>query len=419
MTANTQPTMNVNPRSAWPLLLASAAILMITMGARQTTGLFMSPINTATGLGIGAISFALAIGQFVWGAAQPVFGAVADKFGASRVIIAGAFMLAIGLAITPFMQSSAGLIVAMGILTAAGAGAGSFSILIGATAQRIPAEKRSFAAGFINAGGSFGQFVFAPLMQAIINGFGWVAAIVSMAVVTLGTIPLAWPLRKQRDLVPKDVPAHPSAASIVEDRGLTQQLRVAFRDPSYLCLHAGFFTCGFHIAFLVTHLPGEVALCSLSPQVAANSLALIGLFNIMGSLTIGVLGQRYRMKYLLALMYASRAVLIVLYLLAPKTALVFYMFSAALGFTWLATVPPTAGLVGKLFGARYLATLFGLTLLSHQVGGFLGAWLGGLAFERDHDYLWMWYADIALATAAALINLPIREKKIERRLVPA
>ena len=419
MTAATGRAGPSSARSTWPLMLAAAAILMITMGARQTTGLFISPINTATGLGIVSISFALAVGQLMWGFAQPVFGAVADKFGASRVIIVGALMLAGGLAITPLMSSQIGLIFAMGILTAAGAGAGSFSILIGATAQRIPAEKRSFAAGFLNAGSSFGQFVFAPLMQLIIGAAGWVWAMLSMAAITLLTIPLTWPLRKQRDLLPKGAPAHPVASDVINDIGLKRQLREAFRDPSYLYLHAGFFTCGFHIAFLVTHLPGEVALCSLSPQVAANSLALIGLFNIAGSLSIGLLGQRYRMKYLLALMYASRAVLILLYLFAPKTPLTFYVFAAALGFTWLATVPPTAGLVGKLFGVRYLGTLFGLTLLTHQIGGFLGAWLGGLVIARNNDFLWMWYADIALAIAAALINLPIRENKVALRAATA
>ncbi|TFV95208.1 MFS transporter, partial [Oxalobacteraceae bacterium OM1] len=201
--------------------------------------------------------------------------------------------------------------------------------------------------------------------------------------------------------------------------GLGAQLRTALRDRSYLFLHAGFFTCGFHIAFLVTHLPGEVALCNLPAGVSATSLALIGLFNIAGSLSAGALSARYRMKHLLALMYASRAVLIVVYLLAPKTAMTFYVFAAALGFTWLATVPPTAGLVGKLFGTRYMATLFGLTLLSHQIGGFFGAWLGGLSFARWGNYTWMWYADIVLALAAALINLPIREAKVVPRPVAA
>ena len=415
----------MTPRAAWLLILAASAILMITMGARLTTGLFMSPINTATGLGIASISFAMAIGQFVWGAAQPVFGAVADKWGSSRVIILGAFLLAGGTALTPFMSSQWGLMLSLGFLSAAGAGAGSFSILIGATAQRLPAARRPFAAGFINAGGSFGQFVFAPLMQAIISSAGWVAAMLTMAATTLLTIPLAWPLRKGAGLTRSD-PAEPASAAKaaaeaaaapaapVSEMGLGAQIKIALRDRSYLFLHAGFFTCGFHIAFLVTHLPGEVALCNLSPGVSATALALIGLFNIAGSLTAGALSTRYRMKSLLALMYASRAVIIVAYLLAPKTAMTFYIFAGALGFTWLATVPPTAGLVGKLFGMRYLSTLFGLTLLSHQVGGFFGAWLGGLSFVTYGDYTWMWYADIVLAIGAALINLPIREAHVVR-----
>ncbi|MDQ1831145.1 MFS transporter [Massilia scottii] len=410
------PTQNeMTPRAAWLLILAASAILMITMGARLTTGLFLSPINTATGLGVASISFAMAIGQFVWGAAQPVFGAVADKWGSAKVIILGAVMLAAGMAATPFVSSQWGLMLTMGLLTAAGAGAGSFSILIGATAQRLPAARRPFAAGFINAGGSFGQFVFAPLMQAIINSAGWIAAMLTMAATTLLTIPLAWPLRKGAGLAKADpaVVAPPKPVE-VPGIGLGAQIKIALRDRSYLCLHAGFFTCGFHIAFLVTHLPGEVALCSLPAGVSANALALIGLFNIAGSLTAGALSTRYRMKSLLALMYASRAVIVIAYLLAPKTPMTFYVFAGALGFTWLATVPPTAGLVGKLFGMRYLSTLFGLTLLSHQVGGFFGAWLGGLSFVAYGDFTWMWYADIVLALAAALINLPIREAHVVR-----
>ncbi len=403
----------MTPRAAWLLILAASAILMITMGARLTTGLFMSPINTSTGLGIASISFALAIGQFVWGAAQPVFGAVADKYGSAKVIILGALMLAAGMALTPFVSSQSGLMFTMGFLSAAGAGAGSFSILIGATAQRLPAARRPFAAGFINAGGSFGQFVFAPLMQVIISSAGWIAAMLTMAATTLLTIPLAWPLRRGAGITA--VAGAPVAKPVqAPGMGLGKQIKIALKDPSYLFLHAGFFTCGFHIAFLVTHLPGEVALCGLSAGVSATALALIGLFNIAGSLTAGALSTRYRMKSLLALMYASRAVIIVIYLLAPKTPLTFYIFAGALGFTWLATVPPTAGLVGKLFGMRYLSTLFGLTLLSHQIGGFLGAWLGGLSFVHFGDYTWMWYADILLAVGAALINLPIREAHVVR-----
>ncbi|WP_027863865.1 MFS transporter [Massilia alkalitolerans] len=411
----------MTPRATWMLILAASTILMITMGARLTTGLFLSPINTSTGLGVASISFAMAVAQLMWGASQPVFGAIADKCGAARVIVIGGIMLAAGTAATPFVDSEWGLLLTMGILSAAGAGAGSFSILIGATAQRLPAERRAFASGFINAGGSFGQFVFAPLMGAIIAGAGWVMAMLTMAAATLLTIPLALGMRSKKTAAP--VSSRPATAATsaptVPGITLTEQLRQAMRDRSYLCLHLGFFTCGFHIAFLVTHLPQEVALCGLPAGVSATALALIGLFNIGGSLAAGMLASRFRLKSLLTIIYASRAVLIVLYLLAPKTALTFYLFAGALGFTWLATVPPTAGLVGKLFGMRYLATLFGMTLLSHQIGAFFGAWLGGLSFVRFGDYTWMWYADILLALAAALINLPIREAKVVRPALTA
>lgn len=389
----------------WGLLLPAAAILMITMGARQTTGLFVSPINTATGLGIVSISLALAVGQFVWGAAQPVFGLIADRRGPVAVVIAGALMIAVGLALTPHMQSSLGLTMTLGVIVAAGAGAGSFSTLIGAASQRLPADKRSFAGGFINAGGSFGQFLFAPLVERMITGIGWANAMYGLAAISLLCVPLAWLLR-----APGPTPvAAQAAATAAPAQNLRQQLRSAFADRSYLLLHAGFFTCGFHIAFLITHLPGEIALCQLPTTVSAVSLALIGLANIAGSLGAGYLGGRYRMKHLLFWMYLSRAVIMLAYLAAPKTALTFYIFAFALGLTWLATVPPTAGLVGKLFGVRYLATLFGLTLLSHQIGGFFGAWLGGIAIDKTGNYVWMFYADALLALAAALLNLPIRE----------
>lgn len=396
----------VVPAMHWGLLITAATMLMITMGVRQTTGLFLQPIHQSTGVGIAAISFALAIGQFVWGAVQPVFGAIADKHGSTRILMAGGILLALGMALTPLMSSQLGLMFTLGLLTAAGAGAGSFSILIGATASRLAPEKRSFAAGFINAGGSLGQFVFAPLVQLSITAAGWGVAMFGLAAVSLLTLPLAWPLRRK----PVAAPAATASPQRAVEMTLREQLRIALRDRSYWLLHLGFFTCGFHIAFLVTHLPGEIALCGLSPGVAGASIALIGLFNVLGSLVAGALGQRYRMKLILAVMYASRAVMIVIYLVSPPTPMTFYIFAAALGFTWLATVPPTAGLIGKLFGPRYLGTLFGLTLLSHQIGGFFGAWLGGVAMERLGDYTWMWYADIALALIAAVANLPIREK---------
>jgi predicted MFS family arabinose efflux permease len=395
------------PLTRWQIIAligVAAAILMITMGVRQTTGLYLLPITQSTGVSIVAFSFALAVGQFIYGAAQPLFAALADKYGPIRMIVIGALLLALGAVLTPRMTTDAGFLVTMGIMSAAGAAAGSFSILLGIAAQRLPAHKRSSAAGIINAGGSLGQFVFAPLMQSIITAAGWASAMFATAAAALLTIPLALALyaRKSAAAVAHVVQSAPTLS-------LGQQVRTAMRDPSYLCLHAGFFTCGFHVAFLVTHLPSDIQMCGLPAQVGAVSLSLIGLFNVAGSLSAGWLGNVYRMKHLLAAIYGLRAVIVAIYIVMPKTALNVYIFAAALGFTWLATVPPTSGLVGKLFGTRYLATLFGLTLVSHQIGGFLGAWLGGVAVASTGSYEWMWYADIVLALAAAAINFPIRE----------
>jgi len=390
------------------LVAAAAAILLITMGARQSLGLFVAPINHATGVGIVAISLAMAVGQFVWGLAQPIFGVVADRFGSGAVMMAGAVTLAAGAILTTAVSSEAGLIFAVGVLFAAGAAGGSFSVLIGATARRLSPERRALASGVINAGGSLGQFLLAPLSQLLISTFGWMTAMYALAGAALATIPLARPLTRAK--FPDQAAAAPVAAAPGAEP-LREQLRRAARDRSYWCLHLGFFTCGFHIAFLVTHLPGEVSLCALPASVAAGSLAIIGLANVAGSLAIGWLGGVFRMKWLLFDVYFMRAVAIGVYLLMPRTPLTFYLFAAVLGLTWLSTVPPTAGLVGKLFGVRYLATLFGLTLLSHQIGGFFGAWLGGLALVRFGDYGWMWYADMSLALAAALVNLPIREAR--------
>ena len=387
------------------IVLAAAGILMVTNGIRLSMGLFMSPINTATGLGLVTLSLALAIGQFVWGAVQPVAGALADRFGPRPVLFGGAFLMVLATAATPFMDSGMGLAITLGVLSAAGSGAASFSVLIGAAAHRLPADARGGASGVINAGGSLGQFVFAPLAQKLIQLLGWMGAMWALAVLTLATLPMIHKLTRGAPT------AHPVTGA---DVGLRQAIRDAFATPSYGLLHAGFFTCGFHIAFLVTHLPGEVDLCGLPPSVASWSLAIIGLSNILGSLYAGACVGRYRSKHVLAWMYGSRAALVALYLLSPKTPLTFYLFAAGLGFTWLATVPPTAAIVGKLFGTRYLATLFGLTLLSHQIGGFLGAWLGGLAITHLGNYDWMWWADMALAAFAALVNLPIREAPVTR-----
>jgi predicted MFS family arabinose efflux permease len=390
---------SMNHRGVWITTLMASAILMITMGTRQSMGLYLGPLNTDTGLGIVTISLAMAVGQFVWGAIQPVAGAFADKYGPRPVLLYGLLILVIGSALTPFATSGMALILTMGVLTAIGSGACSFSVLLGAAAQRMPAESRGAASGIINAGGSFGQFVFAPIIQKFIQLFGWMGTMWSMAAVALLAIPLLNRLTSD---------THAPVKTPDPEGGLKKAVRDAVHNPSYLLLHLGFFTCGFHIAFLVTHLPTEVGLCGLSPEVASWSLAIIGLANIAGSLYAGSCINSYRSKYILAFMYTSRAVLITIYLLAPKTEWTFYAFALGLGFTWLATVPPTAALVGKLFGIRYLATLFGLTLLSHQIGGFLGAYLGGLALTINGDYQWMWWADIALSLMAGLVNLPIK-----------
>jgi MFS family permease len=411
----TDPASPALSRRMMLLMCAAAAVLMVTMGMRQSLGLYIAPIIESTHVGYAAMSFALAIGQLMWGVAQPVFGGLADRYGSRPVLISGALLLAAGTALTPFATNEFGLLATLGVLTAAGAGAGSFSVLIGVVAQRVPAAKRSVAAGFVNAGGSLGQFVFAPLNQLLIASFGWMAAMWTMAVAALATIPIAGPLLVRRGAEPARAATGPAPSALT----LREQLAIASRDRSYWCLHAGFFTCGFHISFLVTHLPGEVKLCSLPASVAAGSLAIIGLANVAGSLTAGWAGGVMRMKWLLFAMYFSRAVAVGVYLAAPKTALTFYLFAAVLGFTWLATVPPTAGLIGKLFGVRYLATLFGLATFTHQIGGFFGAWLGGKALTAFGDFSWMWYADIALALAAAFVNLPIREAKLNAVPAPA
>jgi len=397
-------------RHAVTVTLAAAAIMMVTMGARQSMGLFISPLNSSTGLGIATISLALAVGQFTWGAIQPIAGALSDRHGPRMVLIGGLVVLALGTALTPFMTSGFGLIVSLGLLSAIGAGAGSFSVLIGAAAKRLPTEARGTASGIINAGGSFGQFVFAPISQKLIQSLGWMGALWSLALITLAALPLVGMVTRTGGLQP---------AAATGDMGMRRAVSDAVGNRSYLLLNAGFFTCGFHIAFLVTHLPGEVNLCGLPPSVASWSLAIIGLANIAGSLLAGASVSRFRSKSILVLMYASRAVLIGVYLVAPKTELTFYLFAAGLGLTWLSTIPPTAAIVGKLFGIRYLATLFGLALLAHQIGGFLGAYLGGLSIVATGNYQWMWYADMALAAAAALINLPIREAPIRPALATA
>ncbi len=384
----------------WLVLLAAAGTFALTMGTRQTMGLFLSPLNTATGLGLGSISLAFAFGQLWWGLTQPFAGAMADKVGAGRVLLAGAVLVAAGTFITPYMTTTWGLILAIGVLSAGGAGMAGPAVLMAATTRLIAPQHRGLATGIVNAGGSFGQFVMAPLAAALMVGVGWAQAMQVMGLIVLLCLPAAYLLRGNA------LQAAPAGQKVKTTR---EAITEALSHPGYRLLATGFFVCGFHVAFLATHLPGVVAACGLPAQWAGWSLALLGLFNIVGSLAMGWAIGRWRMKSLLSLVYASRAVAVALFLVAPKTGPVVLAFAAVMGLTFLSTVPPTAGLVVKFFGPANMATLFGLVMLTHQIGGFLGAWLGGQVFEATGNYDLIWIIDIALAVGAALIHWPIRE----------
>ena len=394
------------------VLLAAGGTFALTMGARQSMGLFLGAINTQTGLGIASISLAFAFGQLWWGLTQPFAGIVADRIGAGRVLLLGVLLVAIGTVLVPYMTTTGGLIFAIGVLSAGGAGMAGPSVLMAATTRLIPPERRGMATGIVNAGGSFGQFQFAPIAQGLTAVAGWATAVQSLGLITLLALPAAWVLRGSGQ--------HAANAVVAKPLSTRQAVSQAVRDPSFRLLATGFFVCGFHVAFIATHLPGVVASCQLSPAVGAWALGIIGLFNIVGSFgigwAIGFQGGRWRMKSMLSLIYAVRALAVLIFMLAPKTDAVMLTFAAVIGLTYLSTVPPTAGLVAKMFGASHMGTLFGVVMLTHQLGGFLGAYLGGKAFQLNGNYDWMWYADIVLAVGAALIHLPIREA---RKLQPA
>jgi MFS family permease len=404
--------MNNTPKrmALWLVLIAAAGTFALTMGTRQTMGLFLSSLNTSTGLGIGSISLAFAFGQLWWGLTQPFAGAVADKIGAGRVLFIGALLVALGTFITPYMTTTPGLIFAIGVLAAGGAGMAGPSVLMAATTRLIAPEKRGLATGIVNAGGSFGQFVMAPIAGALMAGLGWASAMQVLGLLVLLALPAAFVLKGN------SLQSAPAGQKVV---GTREAIRAALANPSYLMLSAGFFVCGFHVAFLATHLPGVVASCGLPAQVGAWALAVIGLFNIVGSVAMGWAVGRWRMKSLLSLVYLTRGVAVLVFLLAPKTEAVVLVFAAVMGVTFLSTVPPTAGLVAKFFGPANMATLFGIVMLAHQVGGFLGAYLGGKVFEATGNYNWVWYIDIVLAFGAALVHLPIREARLPARAVAA
>ena len=396
--------METNLRSTrtgtWALTAAAVALLAVTMGSRSVFGLFLSPLNSATGLGIATISFAVAVSQLTWGAAQPFCGMLAERYGPARVIAAGSVLAAAAGALLPFAGSAA-LLTAVLALGGVAATVGSPSLLVGTVSQRVAPERRGMVAGIVGAGGPLGQLVLAPATQAAIALAGWVSAVLALAALSLAALPLALAFRR---------PAAPAATRhAVAQPGAT--LRVALASPRYWIINATFFVCGLHVFFLVTHLPGVIELCGLPSRVSGAALAALGLFNIAGSIGAGFVIQRYSMKRTLAALFAARGIGIALFLAAPKTELTVLAFSVWMGLTYMAVLPPTAGLIGKLYGAERLATLLGITFVVHQAGAFLGSWLGGVVLEATGSYDLMWQLDLALAGLATAVSLMIRERE--------
>jgi MFS family permease len=393
--------MQFDRRQLW-IIAAAGLVFALVFGVRQSQALFISPLNSATGLGIASISLAFAVAQLMWGITQPLAGAVADRYGTGRVIALGGVLVMLGTVLTPYASSTWMLIVLIGVIAAGGSGMSGLGVLMSAVSRAVPPQKRGIASGIVNAGGSFGQFAVVPLAQLLTGVIGWVGALSALGAMALATLPLAWVLRGRPE-------AGHSEQTLVAEKTMRHAVRDAVRDPSFVYLTTGFFVCGFHVAFIATHLPGVVASCQLPAVKLPKMLNRPISESDQAATSAGWAIGRWRMKSVLSLLYASRGIAVMAFLAAPKTTTTFLIFSTVIGFTYLATVPPTVGLVAKLHGVRFLATLFGMVMLSHQAGGFLGAWLGGRAFESTGSYDWMWYADIVLAFAAALIHLPINE----------
>ncbi|HJS76329.1 MAG TPA: MFS transporter [Burkholderiales bacterium] len=393
----------------WVLVAAAALLLAITMGSRSVFGLFISPLNTATGLGIATISFAVAVSQLTWGAAQPFAGMLAERYGAARMIVAGSLLAAAAGALVP-SAGSAGLLVAALAVSGIAATVGSPSLLVGTVSQRVSAERRGLVAGIVGAGGPLGQLLLAPATQAVISTAGWVTAMLSVAALALLSIPLALAFRGG------PAPAASDAHS-AEQAGAS--LREALASRGFWLINATFFVCGVHVFFLITHLPGVIEVCGLPPSVSGAALAVLGLFNIAGSIGAGWVIQHYSMKATLSWLFAARAAGIALFLAAPKTEFTVLAFSVWMGLTYMAVLPPTAGLIGQLYGAKRLPTLLGITFMLHQVGAFLGSWLGGVFVEATGSYDGMWVLDLGLGVAAAALALTIRERAAGRVLTRA
>jgi len=386
---------------AWLLVAAAVALLAVTMGSRTVFGLFISPLNSATGMGVAAISFAVAVSQLTWGAAQPLTGMLADRYGAARVIAAGCLLGAGCGALVPFAGTAGALTLILG-LSGVAATVGSPSLLVGTASRHFAPAQRGLVAGIVGAGGPLGQLMLAPAAQGLIALAGWTTAMFSIAALSLAALPLALAFRPRAG-------AGQPRAQVAAQPGAT--VREAVTSRGFWLINVTFFMCGLHVFFLVTHLPGVIELCGLPASVSGFALALLGLFNIAGSIGSGFVIQRFSMQRTLAALFIARALGVGLFLIAPKTEAVVFAFSVWMGLTYMAVLPPTAGLVGKLYGAERLATLLGLVFMLHQVGAFLGSWLGGVALELTGSYDAMWKFDMTLAVIAAAISLTIPDRR--------
>lgn len=396
-------------KSAMPsptvVIVAACLIAMVGFGSRSTFGLFLDPMTEARGWSRETFALALALQNLMWGIGVPIAGAIADKFGAVKVIGIGALIYAAGIYGMANSDTGSMLYLTGGVLTGVGVAFTAFSLAMAAMARVVSADRRSFVLGLGTAAGSLGQVVFSPLSQGFINAFGWQQALVLQAAIVLVLVPLALAL-----------PGSDGSASgaSAHNQSLKEAVQEAFAHRGFVLLTAGFFVCGFHVAFITVHFPAYVKDLGLSATVGAWALAIIGLFNIAGSFLSGIVGQRYSKKSSLSFIYLARAVVISGLLIAPKTPETIYLFSALMGLLWLSTVPLTTGIVAQVFGLRYLATLFGIVFLSHQLGSFIGVWLGGRLYDSTGSYDGMWLAGILFGVVAAIVHWPINEKPLAR-----
>jgi MFS family permease len=384
------------------IITAGCLIAIVTFGARSSFGLFTHPISDFHGWDREVYGLAMAIQNLAWGVVQPIAGAYADRYGTARVLAIGAVMYAAGMFLTAFSHTPLLITMTGGILTGAGIATASFTLVMGAFGRLMPPEKRSWSFGVATAAGSLGQFIFAPLGQAFIAAYGWNTAIMLIAALVLLIIPMSFPL---------SAPAPPRPANEGPQPRLADTLRSAFGHSSYLLLAAGFFVCGFHLAFVTIHTPAYLVENGISAWLAAWFIGIVGVFNVVGAYSSGIIGGKYRRVLPLSAIYFLRAVLMALFLILPVTPLTTVVFAAALGLLWLSTVPLTMGLIAAMFGTRYIGTLYGFVFFSHQVGAFFGVWLGGKFHDIYGSYDAVWWIGVALGVFAGLVHLPIREAR--------